>query len=164
MMCSVHLLPSSGSSSSSSRTLAPTAVFALKFSPLSTTLFTFERPGKTDGTEVHKNVRAWSVESGEEVAGWHQKSQDDWSAPPHSLCERWPADVLGSQSSPPLNLTGSYPPALTFSSFLLLLPHVRPSDSRAMAHPFAVSSSRTPAPCPRVPPTLGPYRRIASQL
>jgi translation initiation factor 2A len=75
---SVHLLPSSAASSISSRTLPAYAVFALKFSPLSKTLFTFERPGKTDGTEVHKNVRAWTVENGEEITGWHQKTQDDW--------------------------------------------------------------------------------------
>jgi hypothetical protein len=55
---------------------APAAV-AAAFSPLSKTLFTFERPVKSD-TDVHKNVRAWDVVSGEEVAGWHQKTFDDW--------------------------------------------------------------------------------------
>ncbi|RSH94843.1 hypothetical protein EHS25_004649 [Saitozyma podzolica] len=73
----VHLIPSSSSSSAPSHVLPAPAAVAAAFSPLSKTLFTFERPVKSD-TDVHKNVRAWDVVSGEEVAGWHQKTFDDW--------------------------------------------------------------------------------------
>jgi translation initiation factor 2A len=59
------------------REIPQTGVVAISFSPLSTTLFTFERPVKSD-TDVHKNVKAWSIETGEEVGGWYQKTLDDW--------------------------------------------------------------------------------------
>lgn len=59
------------------RTLDQPNVVALAFSPLSTWLFTFERPVKSD-TDVHKNVKAWEVKTGELVGGWYQKTMDDW--------------------------------------------------------------------------------------
>jgi len=52
-------------------------VLLLAFSPLSTWLFTFERPIKSD-TDVHKNVKAWDVKTGELVNAWYQKTMDDW--------------------------------------------------------------------------------------
>ena len=52
-------------------------VIALSFSPLSSTLFTFERPVKSD-TVVHRNVKAWNVKTGEEAGGWYHRSHDDW--------------------------------------------------------------------------------------
>lgn len=52
-------------------------VIALAFSPLASWLFTFERPIKSD-TDVHKNVKAWDVKTGELVNGWYQKTMDDW--------------------------------------------------------------------------------------
>ncbi|ORX35304.1 eukaryotic translation initiation factor eIF2A-domain-containing protein [Kockovaella imperatae] len=73
----VQLLPSSSSSSEPARVIEHPNVMALAFSPLSTTLFTFERPIKSD-TEVHKNVKAWDVKTGNEVGGWYQKTYDDW--------------------------------------------------------------------------------------
>lgn len=76
-LCSVQLLPSSSSSTTPSKEIAQTGVVALSFSPLSSTLFTFERPVKSD-TDVHKNVKAWDVTSGEEVGSWYQKSLEDW--------------------------------------------------------------------------------------
>lgn len=74
---SVHLLPSASTSTQAAREITQAGVVAISFSPLSSTLFTFERPVKSE-TDVHKNVKAWSVESGEEVGGWHQKSLNDW--------------------------------------------------------------------------------------
>lgn len=74
---SVQLLPSSSSSTAPVQTIAQPNVVALSFSPLSTYLFTFERPVKSD-TDLHKNVKAWDVKTGEEVGGWYQKTQDDW--------------------------------------------------------------------------------------
>lgn len=64
-------------SSSAPLTLEQPNIIALSFSPLSTTLFTFERPVKSD-TDVHKNVKAWNVKTGELVGGWYQKTMDDW--------------------------------------------------------------------------------------
>lgn len=57
--------------------IAQVGVIALAFSPASSTLFTFERPVKSE-TEVYKNVKAWSVETGEQVGGWYHKTGDDW--------------------------------------------------------------------------------------
>ena len=74
----MQLVPTSASSSTSTKSIPVTSAIALNFSPLSKTLFTYERPIKSDGTDVHKNVRAWDAQSGEEVASWHHKNQDDW--------------------------------------------------------------------------------------
>jgi translation initiation factor 2A len=76
-MCSVHLLSTSSSSATPAKALAHSNVISLTFSPLSTTLFTFERPVKSE-TDVYKNVKAWNVQTGEEVGGWYQKSQEGW--------------------------------------------------------------------------------------
>ncbi|WWC66619.1 uncharacterized protein I206_100522 [Kwoniella pini CBS 10737] len=75
---SVHVLPSSSSSSSSPVVISQPNVLALNFSPLSTNLFTFERPVKQDNGDMHKNVKAWDVKTGEEVGGWYSKSMDGW--------------------------------------------------------------------------------------
>ncbi|BEJ10879.1 hypothetical protein CspHIS471_0103010 [Cutaneotrichosporon sp. HIS471] len=58
-------------------TIAQIGVTALAFSPLSSTLFTFERPVKSE-TEVYKNVKAWSVATGEQIGAWYHKTGDDW--------------------------------------------------------------------------------------
>lgn len=76
-MISVRLLPSASTSTHAARDIDQAGVLAIAFSPLSTHLFTFERPVKSE-TDVHRNVKAWSVETGEEVGGWHHKSYDDW--------------------------------------------------------------------------------------
>lgn len=105
---SVHVLASASSSTASTLTLPCVAAVALSFSPLSKTLFTYERPVKSE-TE-HKNVRAWDVASGEEVGSWHHKSQDDW-------CVLSPAEYTRRISSQPLS-TGnplSRPPSRTCS-------------------------------------------------
>ncbi|ORY22695.1 eukaryotic translation initiation factor eIF2A-domain-containing protein [Naematelia encephala] len=73
----VQLLPSSSSSSSSSRTFAAPNVVALAFSPLSTYMFTFERPVKSE-TDVHKNVKAYDIKTGQELSGWYHRTSDDW--------------------------------------------------------------------------------------
>ncbi|KAL7420106.1 hypothetical protein Q5752_005071 [Cryptotrichosporon argae] len=57
-------------------TIVQANVLLLSFSPLGTTLFTFERPVKSD-SDVYKNVKAWNTE-GELVGGWYQKGMDDW--------------------------------------------------------------------------------------
>ncbi|WVQ93627.1 hypothetical protein IAU59_000703 [Kwoniella sp. CBS 9459] len=74
----VRVLPSSSSSTSSPLTVAQPNVVAVAFSPLSTNLFTFERPVKQDNGEMHRNVKAWDVKSGQEVGGWYQKGLDGW--------------------------------------------------------------------------------------
>ncbi|OCF36320.1 translation initiation factor 2A [Kwoniella heveanensis BCC8398] len=74
----VRVLPASSSSTSSPLTIPQPNVVAVTFSPLSTNLFTFERPVKQDNGEMHRNVKAWDVKSGQEVGGWHQKSLDGW--------------------------------------------------------------------------------------
>nr|XP_018266926.1 translation initiation factor 2A [Kwoniella dejecticola CBS 10117]OBR89084.1 translation initiation factor 2A [Kwoniella dejecticola CBS 10117] len=74
----VHILPSSSSSSSSPVIISQPNVLALNFSPLSTNLFTFERPVKQENGDMHKNVKAWNVKTGEEVGGWYSKSMDGW--------------------------------------------------------------------------------------
>nr|XP_019048990.1 translation initiation factor 2A [Kwoniella bestiolae CBS 10118]OCF27920.1 translation initiation factor 2A [Kwoniella bestiolae CBS 10118] len=74
----VHVLPSSSTSSSSTITINQPNVIALSFSPLSTNLFTFERPVKQDSGEMHRNVKAWDVKTGDEVTGWHSKHMDGW--------------------------------------------------------------------------------------
>lgn len=74
---SVQLSKSADGVAKSPRTLEQANVVALAFSPRSTWLFTFERPVKSD-TDVHKNVKAWDVKTGEQVGGWYQKTADDW--------------------------------------------------------------------------------------
>ena len=74
---SVQLLPSASTSTSAARSIGQLNVLSLSFSPQSTTLFTYERPVKSD-TEVHKNVKAWSVTTAEKVGAWYQKTHDDW--------------------------------------------------------------------------------------
>ncbi|WRT63942.1 uncharacterized protein IL334_000869 [Kwoniella shivajii] len=75
---SVHVLPSSSTSTSSPLEITQPNVIALSFSPLSTNLFTYERPVKQDNGEMHKNVKAWDVKSGLEVGAWYSKSMDGW--------------------------------------------------------------------------------------
>ena len=74
---SVQLLSAASGSSTQAKSLSHSNVISLTFSPLSTTLFTFERPVKSE-TDVYKNVKAWNVQTGEEVGGWYQKSQEGW--------------------------------------------------------------------------------------
>ena len=70
-------MASSSTSTTPARTIEQANVVSLAFSPLSTYLFTFERPVKSD-SDVYRNVKAWNVQTGEEVGGWYQKTQDDW--------------------------------------------------------------------------------------
>lgn len=74
---SVEIIPSH-SSSPAPVTLQQANVVALKFSPLSSYLFTFERPVKTESGEMYKNAKAWDVKNGEIVGGWYQKTMEDW--------------------------------------------------------------------------------------
>ncbi|KAF8333939.1 eukaryotic translation initiation factor eIF2A-domain-containing protein [Cantharellus anzutake] len=50
----------------------------LNFSPLGTFLSTWERQVKPDEGGIHKNLRVWSVATGEEVTSFAQKSQEGW--------------------------------------------------------------------------------------
>ncbi|EJT52370.1 hypothetical protein A1Q1_04581 [Trichosporon asahii var. asahii CBS 2479] len=56
------------SSSGEAVTIEQPGVVALSFSPLASTLYTFERPVKSE-TDVYKNVKAWSIK-GELIGGW----------------------------------------------------------------------------------------------
>ncbi|WVO14696.1 hypothetical protein L204_102334 [Cryptococcus depauperatus] len=60
------------------RSLQQANVVSLKFSPLSTYLFAFERPVKTESGEMYKNVKVWDVKTGEIVTGWYHKTKEDW--------------------------------------------------------------------------------------
>lgn len=64
------------SSSGEAVTIEQPGVVALSFSPLASTLYTFERPVKSE-TDVYKNVKAWSIK-GELIGGWYQKTENDW--------------------------------------------------------------------------------------
>ncbi|AFR98792.1 translation initiation factor 2A [Cryptococcus neoformans C23] len=73
----VKIIPSH-SSSPAPVTLQQANIVALKFSPMSSYLFTFERPVKTESGEMYKNAKAWDVKNGEIVGGWYQKTMEDW--------------------------------------------------------------------------------------
>ncbi|KAF8650069.1 hypothetical protein AX16_005433 [Volvariella volvacea WC 439] len=53
-------------------------VVELNFSPRGTYLSTWERPVKLDDGSQHKNLRVFSVSTGEELISFTQKSQDSW--------------------------------------------------------------------------------------
>ncbi|ODN77153.1 hypothetical protein L202_05681 [Cryptococcus amylolentus CBS 6039] len=74
---SVELIAPS-SSSSKSTTIEQPNVVAIKFSPQSTWIFTFERPVKTESGEMYKNGKAWDVKTGELAGSWYHKTLDDW--------------------------------------------------------------------------------------
>lgn len=50
----------------------------LNFSPLGTFLSTWERLVKLEDGSQHKNLRVWSVATGEEVVAFTQKAQEGW--------------------------------------------------------------------------------------
>ncbi|KAJ3891070.1 eukaryotic translation initiation factor eIF2A-domain-containing protein [Lentinula edodes] len=53
-------------------------VIELSFSPRGTYLSTWERPIKLDDNQQHKNLRVFSVSTGEELVAFTQKSQEGW--------------------------------------------------------------------------------------
>jgi len=53
-------------------------VVDLRFSPRGTYLSTWERPVKLDDGAQHKNLRVFSVSTGEELISFTQKSQESW--------------------------------------------------------------------------------------
>jgi len=53
-------------------------VVDLRFSPRGTYLSTWERPVKLDDNAQHKNLRVFSVSTGEELISFTQKSQESW--------------------------------------------------------------------------------------
>ncbi|KXN82708.1 Eukaryotic translation initiation factor 2A [Leucoagaricus sp. SymC.cos] len=53
-------------------------VFELNFSPRGTYLSTWERPVKLEDGSQHKNLRVWSVSTGQELIAFTQKSQEGW--------------------------------------------------------------------------------------
>lgn len=53
-------------------------VVELKFSPRGTYLSTWERPVKLEDGSQHKNLRIFSVSTGEELIAFSQKSQEGW--------------------------------------------------------------------------------------
>ncbi|WVR03690.1 hypothetical protein IAU60_000685 [Kwoniella sp. DSM 27419] len=74
----IRVLPASSSSTAQPLTIPQANVLALAFSPLSSSLFSFERPVKQDNGDMHKNVKAWTVENGNEVGSWYEKRMDGW--------------------------------------------------------------------------------------
>ncbi|KAL5528898.1 hypothetical protein ACEPAG_4872 [Sanghuangporus baumii] len=53
-------------------------VIEISFSPRGTYISTWERPVKLENDAQHKNLRVYSVSSGEELASFTQKSQSNW--------------------------------------------------------------------------------------
>jgi translation initiation factor 2A len=53
-------------------------IVELKFSPRGTYLSTWERPIKLEDGSQHKNLRVFSVSTGEELIAFSQKSQEGW--------------------------------------------------------------------------------------
>ncbi|EIN07884.1 translation initiation factor eIF-2A [Punctularia strigosozonata HHB-11173 SS5] len=53
-------------------------VVEINFSPRGTYISTWERPVKLDDGSQHKNLRIFSVSTGEELASFTQKSQEGW--------------------------------------------------------------------------------------
>ncbi|KIJ63412.1 hypothetical protein HYDPIDRAFT_168589 [Hydnomerulius pinastri MD-312] len=53
-------------------------IIELKFSPRGTYLSTWERPVKLEDGAQHKNLRIFSVSTGEELIAFTQKSQEGW--------------------------------------------------------------------------------------
>jgi translation initiation factor 2A len=53
-------------------------IVELKFSPRGTYLSTWERPVKLEDGSQHKNLRVFSVSTGEELVAFSQKSQEGW--------------------------------------------------------------------------------------
>jgi translation initiation factor 2A len=53
-------------------------IVELQFSPRGTYLSTWERPMKLEDSSQHKNLRVFSVSTGEELVAFSQKSQESW--------------------------------------------------------------------------------------
>ncbi|KAJ8507762.1 hypothetical protein ONZ45_g9899 [Pleurotus djamor] len=53
-------------------------VIEIQFSPRGTYISTWERPVKLEDGSQHKNLRVFSVSTGEELISFTQKSQDNW--------------------------------------------------------------------------------------
>jgi len=53
-------------------------IVEINFSPRGTYLSTWERPVKLEDGAQHKNLRVFSVDTGEELVAFTQKSQDGW--------------------------------------------------------------------------------------
>ncbi|CAG7846737.1 Eukaryotic translation initiation factor 2A Short=eIF-2A [Serendipita indica DSM 11827] len=53
------------------------SVVEIGFSPKGTFLSSWERQQKADETGVHKNLKVWNVQTGEQVASFGQKNQED---------------------------------------------------------------------------------------
>ncbi|KAH7908360.1 eukaryotic translation initiation factor eIF2A-domain-containing protein [Hygrophoropsis aurantiaca] len=58
--------------------LAIPNIIELKFSPRGTYISTWERPVKLEDGAQHKNLRVFSVSTGEELISFSQKSQEGW--------------------------------------------------------------------------------------
>ena len=54
-------------------------VVELQFSPRGTYISTWERPVKLEDGSQHKNLRVFSVSTGEELIAFSQKSQEGWA-------------------------------------------------------------------------------------
>ena len=53
-------------------------IVELQFSPRGTYISTWERPVKLEDGSQHKNLRVFSVSTGEELIAFSQKSQEGW--------------------------------------------------------------------------------------
>lgn len=53
-------------------------VIEIGFSPKGTFISTWERPQKLEEGALHKNLRIWSVETGQELTSFAQKTQEGW--------------------------------------------------------------------------------------
>lgn len=72
----IHIFQAEGAKSL--QVLALPNVVEINFSPRGTYISTWERPVKLEDGSQHKNLRVFSVSTGEELISLTQKSQDGW--------------------------------------------------------------------------------------
>ncbi|KIY51856.1 translation initiation factor eIF-2A [Fistulina hepatica ATCC 64428] len=77
------------------RELAVRNVLELSFSPRGTYLSTWERPIKLEDGQQHKNLRVFSVSTGEELIAFTQKSQELWDLQ-YTISESHAVRLVGS--------------------------------------------------------------------
>ncbi len=60
------------------RSLPIPNVIEIGFSPKGTFLSTWERQQKLEDGAIHKNMKVWNVQTGEQVVSFGQKNQEGW--------------------------------------------------------------------------------------
>jgi len=71
-------------------------IVEINFSPRGTYLSTWERPVKNDDGSQHKNLRVFSVSTGEQLTAFTQKSQDGWDLQ-YTVSESYAVRLVGQE-------------------------------------------------------------------